>query len=464
MGAMGKGLVLIATVAVLGVAFLAGRKSFGVTSPYDHAEVVDALTEKCEEGTFINGCSPCKECERYEYAAGGCSYFQDTFCVLCTEIPHCQQDNIICTSKFDHTCTQCDTGYWDVTCKPCTICPNNFYADTPCSQDQDTVCKPCSSCNEEEFVERTCQYASEVAGTEDGDTICTPCTVCSVGTFTYEKCQNMGSYVDGNKIEQDAVYTVTADTVCKDCTVCDEGTFVEETCTIEVDTTCTTCTSCEDGLYIGELCEVGEPLVNGKDSVCKDCSTKPLGVTHWEVFHCGGTSDALFKECSICQKGEYQKEACSETSDSVCPDCDAINHCADGKIVCTSPEDEVCEECEVDFYNADCCYQKTYQDCGTPSSRERIAARFGFDIRADDASNEKFIETCMMLCDEMPDCMAFEVIDGDDGTLEASGSNDFVSKTATCFFKGSYTKRPKGRVDMDCYSNVCRQGVDRIEW
>ena len=59
---------------------------------------------------------------------------------------------------------------------------------------------------------------------------------------------------------------------------------------------------------------------------------------------------------------------------------------------------------------------------------------------------------------------AYEVIDGEDGTLEASGSNDFVTKTATCYFKGSYTKRPKGRMDYDCYSNVCRQGVDRIEW
>jgi hypothetical protein len=122
-------------------------------------------------------------------------------------------------------------------------------------------------------------------------------------------------------------------------------------------------------------------------------------------------------------------------------------------VTCTSHEDSVCDKCDDGFSGAECCYQKTHGACGTATTRERIPRRYGF--RGE--TNAEFVAFCEELCDEFPDCLAFEVEDGGE-SLEASGRNSLTTKTATCSFKAGYTREP---VDpkFDCYSNICRQGM-----
>merc|ERR1719269_364707 len=101
-------------------------------------------------------------------------------------------------------------------------------------------------------------------------------------------------------------------------------------------------------------------------------------------------------------------------------------------------------------------------------------------------TNEEFIDFCLMLCDEFPDCMAFEVEDGG-VTLFESGLNSFEGKMAACYFKSAFSQDDEGGISdasaaggrtvsgnglrgrehvfrgedptYDCYSNVCRQNA-----
>jgi len=85
-----------------------------------------------------------------------------------------------------------------------------------------------------------------------------------------------------------------------------------------------------------------------------------------------------------------------------------------------------------------------------------------------------FAEFCMSLCDEFPDCLAVEVVDG--GTKdEPEGTPDERNEYKKCFFKSAFTqdqrfkpkseykddngKLVKGNPAKDCYSNTCRQNI-----
>merc|ERR1719440_2288478 len=120
--------------------------------------------------------------------------------------------------------------------------------------------------------------------------------------------------------------------------------------------------------------------------------------------------------------------------------------------------------------------------CGTMSTRERIPRRLGYEGE----TNEEFIMFALMLCDEFPDCMAFEVEDGG-VTLYESGLNSFEDKMAAVYFKSAFTQDDEGGISdasaaggrkvsgnglrgrdhvfrgedptYDCYSNVCRQNA-----
>merc|ERR1711908_199285 len=64
-----------------------------------------------------------------------------------------------------------------------------------------------------------------------------------------------------------------------------------------------------------------------------------------------------------------------------------------------------------------------------------------------------FAEFCMSLCDEFPDCLAVEVVDG--GTKdEPEGTPDEKNE-----YKDDDGKLVKGNPAMDCYSNTCRQNI-----
>merc|ERR1712195_227595 len=90
-----------------------------------------------------------------------------------------------------------------------------------------------------------------------------------------------------------------------------------------------------------------------------------------------------------------------------------------------------------------CCLHKKDMNCGTLTTRERDGKRNGF------VAGEDFIAFCEDLCEEFPDCMAFEV-------------KKELGNKPTCYFKSSYTQNNKqqwtGADDKwDCYSNTCRQ-------
>jgi len=489
---MNKASTVVAVVAVMAVAFYGGRRSFGATSEYSHADIYD-VAETCEEGSFVGGCKICKDCESWEYPAGGCTYFKDTFCTLCEPIYNCPQDNIRCDTKDDEHCLECEPGFYGQDCKPCLVCEAGDYELEKCTHESNTVCKTCTECIAEEFTETACTYFS--------DTICTMCESCPVGKFTDVVCQT----VEESKLQfPESVYTVRPDTVCTDCTepsndgvqwevdVLGRGTvdgvdnWVEEPCNIMKDTTLTDCfiCPCEDRptcQFMTQFCTPGGIHEKGEETSCKDC-TKRRGPKEWEVFKCGGTSDALFKPCSLCMEGEYELQECTETSDTICPVCNTMvsygllnrkdekgqlhgGGCVKGELRCTDSLDTTCVECETNWFGDTCCYHQFFGSCGTMTTRERIAARLGFEGE----TNEDFIDFCLDLCDEFPDCMAFEIMDGGVDFTE-SGANNLISKTAACYFKASFTQGEDAVLDgalafkgedpaLDCYSNVCRQNT-----
>lgn len=470
---MQRELSVVGLVALLAVAFYGGRRSYGVTADYEHADVI-AVADTCEEGQFVGGCKECSVCEAWEYPAGGCTYFKDTFCTLCEPIPNCPQQEIRCTTKVDQTCLNCDPGFWDVDCKPCKVCEAGDYELEKCTHTSNTVCATCTTCGEEEYTSTACTYFS--------DTVCTTCTSCPVGKFTDVICQTVGA----SKLQfPESVYTVRPDTVCTVCTepewdgvdgangqIDSPDEFVTAPCNIMKDTTIQECfvCPCEDRKtcqYMTEYCSSGDIHNNGEETKCADC-TKRRGPREWEVFKCGGTSDALFKPCSICMEGEYELRECTETSDTLCPKCNknvlygVLEKCTEGELRCTDGQDTTCNECQDRWFGDTCCYHQYFGSCGTVTTRERIARRLGFEGE----TNEEFVDFCLELCDEFPDCMAFEI---EDGGLDykASGPNSLISKTAACYFKASFTQEEddvtqdlvfKGEDPrLDCYSNVCRQ-------
>jgi len=463
---MNRSLTFVAVAAIMVVCFYGGRRSFGATVDYEHSDVI-AVAETCEEGTFIGGCKTCSDCQKWEYPAGGCSYFKDTFCTLCEPIHNCPQGNIRCEDKNDERCLECDKGFWDDDCKPCLVCEAGDYELEKCTQTTNTVCGTCTECGEEEYTSTACTYFT--------DTKCTTCTSCPVGKFTDVLCQT----VEESKLRfPESVYTVRPDTVCTDCSEPPhdgvDGTpdmFVAEPCNIMKDTTLQDCflCPCEDRptcQFMTEYCAPGTIHELGVDTKCKDC-TKRRGPKEWEIFRCGGTSDALFKPCSICMDGEYEFRGCTETSDTLCPVCNTnviygqLDMCNKGALRCTDDADTTCVDCGDRWFGGTCCYHQHFGSCGTMTTRERIAMRYGFEGE----TNEQFIDFCLELCDEFPDCMAFEIIDGGE-TLDESGFNNLISKTSACYFKAAFSQEETDEGELvwkgfdpqyDCYSNVCRQ-------
>jgi len=190
----------------------------------------------------------------------------------------------------------------------------------------------------------------------------------------------------------------------------------------------------------------------------------------------------------VCQRGEYEETPCTQTADTVCPVCNLnleyglLNYCLDTEFTCTTWQDTTCDECQDGFFGETCCYHQYHGSCGTMSTRERIPRRLGYEGE----TNEEFIMFGLMLCDEFPDCMAFEVEDG--GTdLYTSGLNSFEGKMAAIYFKSAFTQDDEGGISdasaaggrkvsgnglrgrdhvfrgedptYDCYSNVCRQNA-----
>jgi len=120
--------------------------------------------------------------------------------------------------------------------------------------------------------------------------------------------------------------------------------------------------------------------------------------------------------------------------------------------VCSNADDSTCTSCSQDFFGATCAYEKSYSACGSITTRERRADAYGYTGE----TNDEFIAFCLQLCDEFPDCMAFEIEDGGD-SADASGDESLGGRGAECYFKSSYTALSDD-YSQDCYSNIVRQG------
>jgi hypothetical protein len=260
-------------------------------------------------------------------------------------------------------------------------------------------------------------------------------------------------------VPMDNVYTITTDTVCSPCTEPRKGQFVSTLCTIVADTKFSECGSCvEREEYIVDTCDAGSWNAFGEDISCTDCTTQ--AGDQYTVWHCDSTGfkDSLHADCSDCQDGEYLFAECSDSSDTVCPDCTGIANCGEGSVRCSDSTDSTCVECSDGFYGDTCCYEKQYSACGSMTTRERRADQYGYEGN----SNEEFVTFCLELCDEFPDCMAFEVEDGGE-SYEQSGDNALSTKGAKCHFKSSFTQLTND-FTQDCYSNICRQGESFLDF
>jgi len=437
-----KAVTCLAIMGILVGSYLGGKMTNTGVVEYEYAEVYNAVGA-CDEGTFMGGCSDCKECTKFQYNGGGCSYFKDTLCVLCEPIAHCGQVEdesgklipaITCTDAFDHICHKCENGYWDLDCKPCAVCEAGTYETVQCSQAANTECAPCTECRDGEYLSKACTYTS--------DSECSECSVCEQGKYADVACQFM-----------ETVYTVTDDTVCEPCTEPADGQFVTDPCTVTADTKFEDCGSCTHmKQYISEACYAGTTMKEGADIKCTDCVQRRK--SQYTVWHCDATDvhDSLHKKCSECVDNEYMHQACTATSDTLCPDCTKIDNCKSTMERCTDGTDQTCKECEEGFFGEDCCFEKQFSACGSMTTRERRADAYGYEGN----TNEEFIQFCLELCEEFPDCMAFEVEDGGED-FKDSGSNTLGGKGALCYFKSAFTQLTE-QYEYDCYSNVCRQG------
>merc|ERR1711865_1150701 len=204
-----------------------------------------------------------------------------------------------------------------------------------------------------EFVSKSLEMYS--------DRECTTCSFCPSGTWTEHVC-GLGSNEEN---------LLGVDTHCSNCTQCAPDHLTSSSCTIDSDTICEACKVGGKEEYISELCQQGDIFNVGRGTVCTGCTIKEE--EEWELFPCGGTNDALFRPCSKCLDGEYMQKACTNVSDTLCPDCEPVGHCPQDKLTCTDTTDSVCERCDEGFGGEHCCYQKTFGDCGTETTRERAA-------------------------------------------------------------------------------------------
>jgi len=510
---MNKPTVFVVVFACLAVSYLAGQKSSGMTTEYEHVDVID-MVNSCTGDQFIGGCKLCDSCAIDEYKAGGCSYFKNTLCTLCSDIRFCQHENIRCTTRDDEQCVQCDETYWDVDCKPCTVCDDTpgLYETQACSQEADATCASCTVCEAAQFTTKVCDATS--------NSECTACADCALDTWMSTTCQTKEVM---QLSEVDSVYSLGEDTKCSGCQSCtprnDQFTaspmYATERCKthpFDSQTVCTDCSTCPEGSFISQLCDMGATQELGTDNLCQDCTQRKED--EWTVFPCSNVHihDAIHQKCSSCTVGEYKFADCTPSSDTVCPLCPdpitmlyalydnfktGLQYCKKNEdtgmfeLRCDAEEDEngvvaamtsKCgswtakkskkrcthgfmgdancgkweSNCLDGFSGESCCYHKSSYSCGSLTSRERIGIRTGY--QGEDTND--FVNFCSVLCDEFPDCMAFEVKDG--GSVTDPEGEDMLTGDSICYFKAAYTQDPKHNwygkdPSFNCYSNTCRQ-------
>jgi len=463
----------------------------------------DEFCVLCEDGYWDIDCKPCKVCPAGFYETVQCTQSNDTECEQCTD----------CTAGLDGSpdefvATAC-TYVSDTVCETCTVCEIGKFSQVECQNQavapandgtpgqagvytvtDDTVCKDCTEpCQDFEFTEMTC--------TATADTV-----IQSAMGAIYDKTgdgknvQCVGKTVDcQNPNEDDAGKSDK----CVESNHCEEGVeyisaYSKSGTALQIgeDLQCKKCKSRPQFHYTVYHCEARLDL--NEDG------------TRAEIAGMGtqsGMTDSLHLKCSTapgegktgsCAPGEYLMSGCQDSSDALCPSCKNIEHCKKENLRCGHEEDltgfvayaddatkeregfkfvdnddqhkfSMCKPPEGEAtgcidgrYGRQCCYEKSYSACGTMTTRERRADAYGWEGTAADqySQNESFVSFCLLLCEEFPDCMAFEVEDsGED--FHSSGDRPQGGKGAYCYFKSAYSQLTEDYT-QDCYSNTCRQG------
>jgi len=497
---------LAVVMAVSSLAFFGGRAFEVQTTPFEHDDVLN-VAAKCGDGEFVGGCVKCKECAAYEFHNGGCSYFKDSFCTYCEPIANCQRERVHCTTRENQLCIQCDCddsiGNWtDVElghylksemfdrkkykgvsqeqatyscylgeqCKPCHVCEMGKYQTHACTHEDETMCRTCSSCGEDDWVSAPCTYFT--------DTECSPCTHfmgADENKWTSRRCHRFGD-TGPMFLGRDAESTP--------CTAAEEGEFYTKPCTEFADSQATACAACADdrtcdsmgGEFIADGCIQGTKALVGADIVCQACTNSDdpgLEGMH-ETKRCEATDhhDSEWAPCSQCEMGEYEHTACRLSTDTICPPCYPVNHCKPENTVCShgraiDDNDSECVgndadsadgphfACEHSFYGKTCDYWRTYGDCGTGAGYHERTSKTG---KFKGSTNEDFIASCMLLCDEMPDCVAFEIDDGGE-SWDKAGHNKLMKPNSVCSLKNMNfgSVATPSDTSKDCFANLLRQ-------
>lgn len=458
------------------VMFFAGRVYEAEITPFTHEEVMN-VAAKCSEGSFIGDCTPCRDCATYEFVDdGGCDYFQDTFCTFCEPIANCPRKNIVCDNRYNQECSQCEPGFWDVDCKPCTVCKpeDGVWEYSACEQTADAVCRKCSDLPEDSFVTSPC------AKTEDAKF--ENCYHCPAGKTTDTKC------VSGKAFKKGSLGSRGTNTQCRDCAECGATQWASGLCTEYSDTQCSDCDVCDEGepgiteegtFFTNKECRTGSWQKYGANTECAACTIQEELGGVFEAGACGGLSDAKFVECTDCVIGQYEAAPCSRSADRVCPTCTSINHCEPEMTICEEKDTSKCRDSNsndetaialgfcnknqmhgsmpVSWFGETCQYMKTTSRCGTDSYRERQARRGKF--KSSDIN--EFIAWCMDMCEVFSDCLGFEVDDNGTGIGESGNFVDgAVNGESMCYLKNTPTVEITEDYSGDCYSNIQRQVGD----
>jgi len=336
---MNKVLSVLAVAAILGVSFYAGHKSFGSSVEYEHQDVLDFIKSaslKCKTNEFTGKCKSCTPCSNPatastrvvkgktfsdKYKAGGCSYFKDTFCTLCTSIPNCRQENTFCTTKDDQYCDKCEDGFYGPQCTPCTVCSSTEYVSEACvsrpkAKDFDTVCVKCSQCSSEYKWAKDGSWKQLAHGSGSR----------KVRSFLSKRCRVGGNGITvNNNFGQIGSGARGMDSQCTDCRVCRDGfEFTDGTCkspknlklaadpiaTIQKlgkDTKCTRCTGCmaEEHPDRSKLySKHGRGAALFATAECKDTKAGS-GLYNEKKGH------AKCQACATCNAGQFIERTCN---------------------------------------------------------------------------------------------------------------------------------------------------------
>merc|ERR1711998_707977 len=112
----------------------------------------------------------------------------------------------------------------------------------------------------------------------------------------------------------------------------------------------------------------------------------------------------------------YEVAPCGASSDAQCASCRPVAHCPTENTVCRDGTKSDCllgaehgrGACEENYLGNQCCWKQTFTNCGSDRPyRVRSGRAGGYGGQ----TNDEFIEYCRTLCEEFPDCIAFDAQD-----------------------------------------------------